>query len=67
MNQTKFLASPRAVPDFAAADEMAQWAVDNADLLATLHSPSPKKNATARVASVHSGDSVNGQNPESVN
>lgn len=67
MTGPEFLDSPRSGPDFDAADEMAQWAVDNADLLATLHGPSPKKMPPQRVAFVHSGDSVNGQNRASVN
>lgn len=67
MTDPEFLDSPRALSNFEAADEMAQWAVDNVALLATLHGPAPRKTPLQEGRSVHSSDSVNGQNRESVN
>lgn len=43
MTDPEFLYSPRAGSDFEAADEMAEWAVENAELLASL---GKKGNAT---------------------
>jgi len=67
MTGPELLDSPRVSSDFEAADEMAQWAVDNAELLATLRGPTPRKTPLQEGASVHSSDSVNGQNRDSVN
>lgn len=49
MTGPEFLDSPRSGPDFDAADEMAQWAVDNAELLAMMHASSPKRPVTQSI------------------